>query len=58
MEYLLPLQLRGPIKFFVNGTARNDNHQNQITNINYDQNSMSVFKKDDNNKIKLASDKT
>ena len=39
-------------------TNRKDDNKNQIiTNINYDQNSLSIFLKTTNNQIKKASDK-
>ena len=40
----------------VNRTTRKDNNEKQITDINYDQNSMSIIRKC--HKLKLASDKT
>ena len=36
---------RGPRKLVVNRTNRKDDHKNQITKINYDQNSVHIFKK-------------
>ena len=42
-------------KLVVNRTTRKDHNENQITNNNYDKNSMSIFK-NNQNKIKLASD--
>ena len=33
------------MKLFVNMTTRIDNHENQISNINYDQNLMTIIKK-------------
>ena len=46
---------RGPMNLFVNRTTRKANHENQIPNINYDQNSASIKK--NHNKFELALDK-
>ena len=37
--------VRGPMKLVFKRTTRKDNQKNQIANINYDQNSMSIIKK-------------
>ena len=40
------------MKLVFNRTTREDNDENQITNINYGQNSMSVYKKSNSHQIK------
>ena len=48
----------GPMRLAINESTRQDKHKNQkIVNINYDQNSMSIFRKTLNNKMNMESDK-
>ena len=42
----------GPMKMVANRTTRKDNNKTQITNINNDDNSMSILKKINQTRIK------
>ena len=46
------------MELVVNRTTREDDNNNQISNIIYNQNTMSISKDKNHNKIKLESDKT